>query len=29
MKLNTTLSSVLSVRLREGYTIKDVALTKG
>lgn len=29
MKLNTTLNSVLSVRLREGYTIKDVSITKG
>ncbi|XP_022100207.1 KICSTOR complex protein SZT2-like isoform X2 [Acanthaster planci] len=27
-KLHTSLANVLSVRLREGYTIKDVALTK-
>ncbi|XP_071800440.1 KICSTOR complex protein SZT2-like isoform X4 [Asterias amurensis] len=27
-KLHTCLANVLSVRLREGYTIKDVALTK-
>ncbi|XP_052774284.1 KICSTOR complex protein SZT2-like isoform X2 [Mya arenaria] len=27
--LNTSLFSVMSVRLREGYTIRDIALTKG
>lgn len=27
--LNTSLFSVLSVRLREGYTIRDIAITKG
>ncbi|XP_053393950.1 KICSTOR complex protein SZT2-like isoform X2 [Mercenaria mercenaria] len=28
-KLNASLFSVLSVRLREGYTIRDIAITKG
>ena len=28
-KLHTSLFSVLSVRLREGYTIRDISLTKG
>ena len=27
--LNTSLFSVLSVRLREGYTIRDISITKG
>ena len=28
-KLQTSLFSVLSVRLREGYTIREIAITKG